>query len=175
MAAVAFLLVAGMCGIAAADGQSWNNGEDAQTVDAVYNVLEYYVITIPSEVAVSTTENQYAVSASNVAIASEKELVVSLQTSHYSTTDTSDHVELTENSKTSSIPYTIKFGGVSPGTTAKSGTDATPILTVAAGTASGSVNLYVKTTIEDIHKATLVGDHKDTWTFNVAVNAPSTP
>ena len=124
------------------------------TVTVSYGVAEGYVVTIPTDVIVSTAGVETSLSASSVLIPDGKTLTVSITSAN--------NFALAYAGST--IPYTVSVGAVEqtePSFTA---------LSIASGTTSGNVTLTFKTTDDDIASATKSGSHTDTLTFTCAVN-----
>ncbi len=135
-----------------ADGLNEDNTVGSITVS--YGVSESYVVTIPADIAISTSGVESTLSASSVLIPDGKTLTVS------ATTQNDFNLEYA-NSK---IPYTILVDGTAQ-------TDATfTALSVVSGSVSGEVTLVFKTTDADIAKATKSGNHTDVLTFNCTIN-----
>ena len=124
------------------------------TITVSYGVAEGYVVTIPSDVNVSTAGVETSLSASSVLIPDGKTLTVSITSAN--------NFALAYAGST--IPYTVSVGEVEQ--TAASFT----ALSIASGTTSGNVTLTFKTTDDDIASATKSGSHTDTLTFTCAVN-----
>ena len=124
------------------------------TVTVSYGVAEGYVVTIPTDVIVSTAGVETSLSASSVLIPDGKTLTVSVTSAN----------NFTLAYAGSTIPYTVSVGEVEQ--TAASFT----ALSLASGTTSGDVTLTFKTTEEDVANATKSGSHTDTLTFTCAVN-----
>ena len=137
----------------AADDQtvSGNSG----TTDVKYTTEEAYTVTIPADVTLtattlSTTGN---VTVTDALLGEGKTLKI--------TVESAKGYKL-ENG-TSNIAYTLKKGD----TTITA--DANEVLSVAAGTKTGSAALTFATSAENVANATLAGEHKDTLTFKVAL------
>ena len=124
------------------------------TVTVSYGVAEGYVVTIPTDVIVSTAGVEASLSASSVLIPDGKTLTVSVTSAN----------NFTLAYAGSTIPYTVSVGEVEQ--TAASFT----ALSLASGTTSGDVTLTFKTTEEDVANATKSGSHTDILTFTCAVN-----
>ena len=124
------------------------------TITVSYGVAEGYVVTIPSDVNVSTAGVETSLSASSVLIPDGKTLTVSITSAN--------NFALAYAGST--IPYTVSVGAVEQ-------TEASfTALSIASGTTSGNVTLTFKTTDDDIASATKSGSHTDTLTFTCAVN-----
>ena len=124
------------------------------TITVSYGVAEGYVVTIPSDVNVSTAGVETSLSASSVLSPDGKTLTVSITSAN--------NFALAYAGST--IPYTVSVGAVEQ-------TEASfTALSIASGTTSGNVTLTFKTTDDDIASATKSGSHTDTLTFTCAVN-----
>ena len=131
-----------------------NEENNVGSITVSYGVSESYVVTIPANIAISTTGVESTLSASSVLIPDGKTLTVT------ATSQNSYNLEYT-NSK---IPYTVLVNGTKQ-------TEATfTALSVVSGSTSGNATLVFKTTDEDIAKATKSGDHTDVLTFNCTIN-----
>ena len=131
-----------------------NEDNTVGSITVSYGVSESYVVTIPADIAISTTGVESTLSASSVLIPDGKTLTVS------ATSQNGYNLEYA-NSK---IPYTVLVNGTKQ-------TDATfTALSVVSGSTSGNATLIFKTTDEDIAKATKSGNHTDVLTFNCTIN-----
>ena len=144
-----------LCSVSAAVfAADLNEGNNEGSVTVSYGVSESYVVTIPANIAISTTGVESTLSASSVLIPDGKTLTVT------ATSQNGYNLEYT-NSK---IPYTVLVNGTKQ-------TEATfTALSVVSGSTSGNATLVFKTTDEDIAKATKSGDHTDVLTFNCTIN-----
>lgn len=124
------------------------------TVTVSYGVAEGYVVTVPTDVIVSTAGVETSLSASSVLIPDGKTLTVSVTSAN----------NFALANAGSTIPYTVFVGEIEQ-------TEASfTALSLASGTTSGDVTLTFKTTEADIENATKSGNHTDTLTFTCAVN-----
>ena len=131
-----------------------NEDNTVGSITVSYGVSESYVVTIPADIAISTTGVESTLSASSVLIPDGKTLTVSV------TTQNNYNLEYA-NSK---IPYAILVNG-----TVQTGENFTA-MSVASGTVADSVTMSFKTTDADIAKATKSGNHTDILTFNCTIN-----
>ena len=137
-----------------------NKDTTSGTTTVTYTVSDSYTVSIPADVAFASDSLSKAgtVSASNVILVDGKTLTVKVASAN-------GYALKCGTGTASSIAYTLTPAGGS----ALSGTDATTVLTVAAGTTSGSTNLTFATTAQNIASATKAGDHTDTLTFTCSV------
>jgi len=135
-------------------------GQTTGNTNIQYNVDESYIVTIPENVNFNNgLSGSGTVAASNVLLVDGKKLTVTMTSANgYGTS-----FNLTYGDPASSIPYTIKVGNTLIQQASY------PVLTVPAGTTTGSVTLTFATTAEDIAKATKSGLHQDNLTFTCAV------
>lgn len=140
--------------------------EEGKNVTVTYGVTEGFTVTIPANFDLSTTESEKTVSASGVLIPTGEQLTVTMSSANFETTD-----KYRVKNDTSYIKYTVKKGAASASATELTSNGDT-ILTVGAGTTSGSIKLYFSTTQTNIDAATKAGNHTDTLTFTVAVGTP---
>jgi hypothetical protein len=135
----------------------------ANTTEVKYTTESTYTVTIPSDVVVTTAGATAEIKASEVLIASNEKLNVQMVSANYS-----DDGGFTLQYSTSKITYSIL----------KDNNDVNNkdiVLTVSpnsdtTGKASGSVNLTISTTDNNIQAATMAGEHTDTLTFKVSVD-----
>ena len=140
--------------VAAANGI---NGSSSGTVEVSYNTEESYIVTIPSDVALSTTGVNGTVKAESVLLEAGKSLTVSMASTNGFAVEYED----------SAIAYTVEAGGST--ISVADSTQAVTVLTVESGTTTGEETLTFKTTDTAIQAATQSGEHTDTLTFTCAV------
>ena len=133
-------------------------GETTGSTTLTYGVAEAFTVTIPADFSLSTTETSYTVSASGVLIPNNEQLTVTMSSAQFDATD-----KYRVAYQDSFIKYTVKLDDTS--LTANGQT----VLTVNAGSTSGSSTLKFSTTAENIAAATKAGNHTDTLTFTVAI------
>ncbi|MDO5141857.1 MAG: hypothetical protein Q4D31_02430 [Eubacteriales bacterium] len=130
-----------------------------------YTVKETYTVTIPQSVNLETLTHEQAISATDVVINEGNELKVTLSSANYSTGFRMKNIAVSSvgNADTDFLAYTIQKG--SPASEAV--TNGGEVLTVKAGTETGSETLTYNTT----GKAKKAGIYQDTLTFTVSVDA----
>ena len=128
---------------------------DSGTVVVKYTTSEAYTVTIPADVTLTSTKlsDTGNVTVSDALLASGETLKIAVESAN--------NYKLVNS--TSGIAYTLKSGDTAITV------DNNVVLSVAAGTKSGSAELTFATTEEDVKAATIAGDHKDTLTFTVSV------
>ena len=156
LAVVAALALSLTICIAPAFADTGFSSNDSDT-KVTYTVSEGYTVTVPADVtfASESLSQTKAVSASNVIIANGKKLVVKVAS-------TNSYALKYGDGTASSIAYTVTPAGGS----ALSGAEAQEVLSIAAGTTSGSKDLTFATNASGFTKA---GDHTDTLTFTCSV------
>lgn len=146
--AVALVLSMSVCAFALSDENPTG------TVEVKYGVAGGYEVTIPQAVDFANgLESTQTLSANNVLLSAGKTLTIAVGSGN------DYNLVYDGNSK---IPYTVTGAALI--------TEAAPTaLTVAAGETTGSQELTIATTMENIAKATKSGEHMDTLTFTCSV------
>jgi hypothetical protein len=170
-AALALTMVLGStCTVFATETNKIDQNSSSKTQDLTVKcaVSETYEVTIPAAVTFTVGDSEdisspQTVEAKNVVLTNadqHKNLNVAVKSAN--------NYKLKYDS-TSEITYTVKATDVNNGS-AFSGTEDITILTVPAGTKTGSKQLTFATTKTNISNASKAGEHTDTLTFTVSLS-----